>query len=27
VLKYEEDIRQVKGEQARRYLAETAAGG
>jgi len=27
VLKYEEDIRQVKGEQAKRYLAETAAGG
>ena len=27
VLKYEEDIRAVKGANARRYLAETAAGG
>jgi MoxR-like ATPase len=27
VLKYEEDIRQVRGEVARRYLAETAATG
>jgi MoxR-like ATPase len=27
VLKYEEDIRQVRGETAARYLAETAAGG
>ena len=27
VLKYEEDIRQVKGEQSKRYLAEAAAGG
>ena len=27
VLKYEEDIRQVRGETARRYLAETAARG
>ncbi len=27
VLKYEEDIRQVRGETAGRYLAETAAGG
>jgi MoxR-like ATPases len=26
VLKYEEDIRQVKGDGTRRYLAETAAG-
>ena len=27
VLKYEEDIRQVKGEQSKRFLAEAAAGG
>src|SRR6186713_2420820 len=27
VLKYEEDIRQVRGDVARRYLAEAAAGG
>jgi MoxR-like ATPase len=27
VLKYEEDIRAVKGQNARRYLAESAAGG
>ena len=27
VLKYEEDIRQVRGEGTRRYLAEAAAGG
>ena len=27
VLKYEEDIRSVKGANARRYLAESAAGG
>jgi MoxR-like ATPase len=27
VLKYEEDIRQVRGETARRYLAEAAARG
>ena len=27
VLKYEEDIRQVRGEQARRMLTEAAAGG
>src|SRR6187431_772790 len=27
VLKYEEDIRQVRGEQASRYLQEAAAGG
>jgi MoxR-like ATPase len=27
VLKYEEDIRAVKGHNARRYLAESAAGG
>ena len=27
VLKYEEDIRAVRGQNARRYLAETAAGG
>ena len=27
VLKYEEDIRQVRGDQARRMLTEVAAGG
>jgi MoxR-like ATPase len=27
VLKYEEDIRQVRGEATRRYLSEAAAGG
>jgi hypothetical protein len=27
VLKYEEDIRQVRGDGTRRYLAETAARG
>jgi hypothetical protein len=27
VLKYEEDIRQVRGETTRRMLAEAAAGG
>ncbi len=27
VLKYEEDIRQVRGATARRYLAETSTGG
>ena len=27
VLKYEEDIRQVRGDQARRMLTEAAAGG
>ena len=26
VLKYEEDIRQVRGATARRFLAETSAG-
>ena len=27
VLKYEEDIRQVRGETVKTYLAEAAAGG
>ncbi len=27
VLKYEEDVRQIRGATTRRYLAETAAGG
>ena len=27
VLKYEEDIRQVRGERTRQYLAEAAARG